>query len=46
MLQSGGLEVSAAAPAWLSGPGAPSANPIGGLLGWLGLGSLLLLSEL
>ena len=43
VLQSGALEVSRTAPAWLSGPGAPSPNPIGGLLGWLGLGSLLLL---
>jgi len=43
LLQNGALEVSAAAPAWLSGPGAPSPNPVGGLLGWLGLGSLLLL---
>ena len=43
VLQAGALQVSGAAPAWLSGPGAPSPNPIGGMLGWLALGSLLLL---
>jgi len=43
ILQSGLLEVSSAAPAWLAGPGAPSPNPIGGVVGWLGLAALLLL---
>ncbi len=40
-LQAGLLEISPAAPAWLIGPGGASPNPIGGLLGWLGLGLLL-----
>jgi len=38
VLQQGLLAVNATAPGWLIGP----ANPIGGLLGWLGLGLLLL----
>jgi MYXO-CTERM domain-containing protein len=38
LFQQGLVEVSATAPSWLIGP----ANPIGGLLGWLGLGGLLL----
>jgi hypothetical protein len=38
LLVQGLLQVSATAPSWLIGP----ANPIGGLLGWLGLGALLL----
>ena len=37
-LVQGLVQVSATAPSWLIGP----ANPIGGLLGWLGLGGLLL----
>lgn len=40
-LQAGLLEISPAAPGWLIGPGGASPNPIGGLLGWLGLGLLL-----
>ena len=40
-LQAGLLQISPGAPAWLIGPGSPSPNPIGGLLGWLGLGTLL-----
>jgi hypothetical protein len=38
LLVQGLVEVSATAPSWLIGP----ANPIGGGLGWLGLGLLLL----
>jgi len=38
LLQQGVVAVNPAAPAWLLGP----ANPIGGLLGWLGLALLLL----
>jgi membrane protease YdiL (CAAX protease family) len=41
-LQAGLLSVSPSSPAWLAGPGAPTLNPIGGLLGWLGLTVLLL----
>lgn len=40
-LLAGPLQIAAAAPAWLVGTGSPSPNPIGGLLGWLGLGALL-----
>jgi len=40
-LQAGLLVVLPAAPHWLAGPGGASPNPIGGLLGWLGLGGLL-----
>jgi MYXO-CTERM domain-containing protein len=40
-LQAGLLVVLPAAPHWLAGPGGASPNPIGGLLGWLGLGTLL-----
>jgi membrane protease YdiL (CAAX protease family) len=42
LLQAGLLSLSPSAPAWLAGPGAPAVNPIGGLLGWLGLTALLL----
>jgi len=38
LLQQGLVVVNATAPRWLIGP----ANPIGGLLGWLGLGLLVL----
>ena len=38
LLQEGVVAMNPTAPAWLIGP----ANPIGGLLGWLGLGLLLL----
>jgi hypothetical protein len=41
-LQAGLLEVLPNAPFWLAGPGGPHPNPIGGLVGWLGLGALLL----
>jgi len=40
-LTAGLLQISPAAPTWLAGAGSPTPNPIGGLLGWLGLGSLL-----
>jgi len=39
LLVQGLVQVSDKAPSWLIGP----ANPIGGLLGWLGLGLLVLL---
>jgi len=38
LLVQGLVQVSATAPSWLIGP----ANPIGGVLGWLGLGLLVL----
>jgi len=41
VLQMGLIEFSANAPAWLSGPGAPNPNPIGGAIGWLGLAALI-----
>ena len=40
-LQSGLLQLAPTAPSWLIGPGGSGANPIGGVLGWLGLGLLL-----
>jgi MYXO-CTERM domain-containing protein len=40
-LLAGLIELSPATPAWLVGPGGASPNPIGGVLGWLGLGALL-----
>jgi len=40
-LQAGLLQTSPGAPAWLIGPGSPNPNPIGGVLGWLGLAGLL-----
>ncbi|MCP9816144.1 CPBP family intramembrane metalloprotease [Synechococcus sp. GreenBA-s] len=40
-LMAGPLQIAPGAPAWLVGAGSPSPNPIGGLLGWLGLGALL-----
>lgn len=40
-LEMGLLEISPDAPAWLVGPGAGSANPIGGVIGLAGLGALL-----
>ena len=42
VLQTGLVEISSTAPAWLSGPGGANPNPIGGVIGWLGLGGLLL----
>ncbi len=40
-LQVGLLQIAPDAPTWLIGGAAASANPIGGLLGWIGLSSLL-----
>jgi membrane protease YdiL (CAAX protease family) len=40
-LQAGLLELSQGVPAWLVGPGGASPNPIGGVIGWLGLGGLI-----
>ena len=40
-LQNGLIQLSPAAPAWLVGPGGANPNPIGGLVGWLGLLMLL-----
>jgi MYXO-CTERM domain-containing protein len=40
-LQAGLLVVRPGAPLWIAGPGGASPNPIGGLVGWLGLGGLL-----
>jgi membrane protease YdiL (CAAX protease family) len=43
-LQAGPLALAPAGPEWLLGPGGPGgANPIGGLIGWLALGSLVLI---
>ena len=44
-LMSGLLRVSPAAPAWLAGAGGASPNPIGGVLGWLGLAGLVWLTR-
>ncbi|MFY8148361.1 MAG: type II CAAX prenyl endopeptidase Rce1 family protein [Prochlorococcaceae cyanobacterium] len=41
LLQGSLLELAPEAPAWLVGPGGPAPNPIGGLVGWLGLSALL-----
>jgi uncharacterized protein (TIGR03382 family) len=41
LLQKGLLAIMPGAPTWLIGPGGESPNPVGGVLGWLGLGSLL-----
>ncbi len=41
LLQGGLLELAAEAPAWLTGPGGNQPNPIGGVVGWLGLGALI-----
>jgi len=40
-LQVGLIDILPNTPAWLAGPGGASANRIGGVLGWLGLGGLL-----
>jgi membrane protease YdiL (CAAX protease family) len=45
-LVSGLIELSPTASAWWVGPGGASPNPIGGVLGWLGLGVLLALRAL
>ena len=41
LVQKGLLQISPAAPAWWVGPGGADINPIGGLIGWIGLGALL-----
>jgi hypothetical protein len=41
-LQAGLISVPATGPAWLLGPGGVNPNPIGGLLGWVGLAGLIL----
>lgn len=41
-LLQGALVLSPQSPLWLVGPGGASPNPVGGLLGWLGLAMLLL----
>jgi membrane protease YdiL (CAAX protease family) len=41
VVQKGLLQISPAAPAWWVGPGGADINPIGGLIGWIGLGVLL-----
>lgn len=43
LLQGGLLELAAEAPAWLVGPGENHPNPIGGVVGWLGLAGLILM---
>ncbi len=40
-LHQGLFELSPAAPDWLVGPGGANPNPIGGVIGWLGLSALL-----
>jgi membrane protease YdiL (CAAX protease family) len=42
-LQQGALVIRADAPPWLVGPGGATPNPVGGLLGWLGLAGLAML---
>ncbi len=42
-LQAGVVEVMPQAPAWLTGPGGIHPNPIGGLVGWIGMLGLLVL---
>ncbi|MEA5414051.1 CPBP family intramembrane glutamic endopeptidase [Synechococcus sp. BA-132 BA5] len=44
-LQAGLLELLPQAPLWLAGPGGSQPNPIGGLVGWIGLGGLLVLGR-
>jgi membrane protease YdiL (CAAX protease family) len=46
LLQGGLLELAAEAPAWLVGPGGNHPNPIGGVVGWLGLGVLIWMGKL
>jgi membrane protease YdiL (CAAX protease family) len=41
LLQGGLLALAPGATAWLVGPGGPHPNPIGGVVGWMGLGGLL-----
>jgi uncharacterized protein len=40
-LLAGPLQIQSTVPLWLAGPGGADPNPIGGLLGWAGLGVLL-----
>jgi membrane protease YdiL (CAAX protease family) len=42
LIQQGLVSLNPSVPAWLAGPGGLAPNPIGGLLGWLGLSLLLL----
>jgi len=42
-LQAGLLELLPNVPQWLAGPGGSQPNPIGGLVGWVGLGGMLAL---
>lgn len=42
VLQHGLITISARGPGWLVGPGQGDVNPLGGLLGWLGMVGLLL----
>jgi uncharacterized protein len=42
VLQHGLITINAAAPSWLVGPGQGDVNPLGGVLGWLGMAGLLL----
>lgn len=41
-LGQGALAIRPGAPPWLVGPGGANPNPVGGLLGWLGLAGLVL----
>lgn len=41
-LQAGLISLPETGPTWLLGAGHPNLNPIGGLLGWAGLGGLIL----
>ncbi len=43
VLQTGLLQLAPNAPAWLVGPGGEVPNPVGGVIGWLGLALVLLL---
>ena len=40
-LQQGALAIDPDSPFWLMGPGGANPNPVGGLLGWLGLAGLV-----
>ncbi len=43
LLQNGLLQLNNQAPVWLVGPGNPNPNPVGGLIGWLGLLVLIMI---
>lgn len=45
LLQNGLLQLSDRAPVWLVGPGLPNPNPVGGLVGWLGLSALIMIRK-